>query len=46
MDTRFTAATGVDDERSVAVAVYPVGTPIADEITNPQKMIRMLCQRL
>ena len=29
MDTRFTAATGVDDERSVAVSVYPVGTPIS-----------------
>lgn len=34
MDTRFTAATGVDDERSVAVAVYPVGTPIADVVAG------------
>ena len=34
MDTRFSAATGVDDERSVAVAVYPVGTPIADVVAG------------
>lgn len=30
MDMRFSAATSLDDERTVAVMVYPVGTPIAD----------------
>ena len=34
MDMRFSAATSLDDERTVAVVVYPVGTPIADVVAG------------